>query len=170
VAGLDDDTIGRYREYRRRAELEDDYILSDRGGRRGANAGDVEAAVVGAARNAVVLKVEDQLMINAGVEVSLAEKRVILPLLLHFLRHPNEAFTMRALSIQVWGAPDAKKTMQTKVKVAISRLRGLLGKDRQYIVTTRVSEGEDGASVVAYGLAPDFPYLVVERVEDPDAV
>jgi DNA-binding response OmpR family regulator len=114
--------------------------------------------------------VEEQLLVNAGVEVSLAEKRVILPLLSHFLHHPDEVFTMTHLSAQVWGAADARKTMQTKVKVAISRLRGLLGKDRPYILTSRVAAGDDGETVVAYGLAPDFPYLVIERVpEDSDA-
>jgi len=167
VAGLEQSALDRYRDYRRRAELEDDFVLVDRSGRRGANARDVESATSNADKSTLVLWVDEQLLLNGGKETSLAEKRVILPLLRHFLMHPNDVFTMGQLSAQVWGTSDAKKAMQTKVKVAISRLRSLLGKDRPYIVTSRVPDGDDGATVVAYGLAEGFDYLLTERVDGP---
>lgn len=164
VSALDTAVVERYRDYRRRAELEDDFVLVDRTGRRGANARDVESAVKSAPKSTVVLLVDEQVLLNGGVRTSLAEKRVILPLLRHFLCHAGEVFTMGQLSTQVWGSSDAKKAMQTKVKVAVSRLRSLLGKDRPYIVTSRVPEGEDGETVVAYGLAEGLDYLLTERV------
>jgi ATP/maltotriose-dependent transcriptional regulator MalT len=164
VAALSADVLERYRDYRRRAELEDDFVLVDRTGRRGANARDVERAISSAGKSTLVLWVDEQALLNGGKRTSLAEKRVILPLLRHFLCHPGEVFTMAQLSSQVWGSPDAKKAMQTKVKVAVSRLRSLLGKDRPYITTSRVPQGDDGETVVAYGLAEGFDYLLTERV------
>ena len=96
-----------------------------------------------------------------------AEKRVILPLLRHFLLHPNDVFTMGQLSAQVWGTSDAKKAMQTKVKVAISRLRALLGKDKPYILTQKVDRGAE-RPVVAYGLDAGVNFFVVEHIETDD--
>lgn len=111
---------------------------------------------------ALVALVEEQALINFGKRVDLGQKRVMLPLLLAFLRAPDEAFTMHELALTVWGPDEAAgPAMQTKVKVAISRLRSLLGKGRKYIVTTRKDEG--GESVAAYQLAPNLAFRIVER-------
>ena len=60
----------------------------------------------------------------------------------------------------MWSSPELTPTVQTKVKVAVSRLRALLGKSRNYIITTR--KMEDGESVVAYQTAPQLQYLIIE--------
>lgn len=120
------------------------------------------AAVADDGGPALVALVEEQTLVNFGKRVDLSQKRVMLPLLLTFLRAADEAFTMHELALTVWGPDEATgAAMQTKVKVAISRLRTLLGKGRKYIVTTRKDEG--GESVAAYQLAPNLAFRIVER-------
>ena len=165
---LTEEAAARYRDYRRRAELADDYVIATRDGRRGANARQIDELVGDRGEEALVLLAHEQVMVNRGAEVSLAEKRVILPLLLHFLREPNDVFTMDELARRVWKSRDGKHAMQTKVKVAISRLRALLGKDRAVVITTRVEKPSGSGTSVAYGLAPDLEFYVVERIEDEE--
>lgn len=162
---LSAEASSRYRDYRRRAELADDYVISARDGRRGANARQVEELIDSRGDDALILLTYEQTLINRGSEISLSEKRVIMPLLLHFLSHPDAPFTMDALAADVWGSKDGRQAMQTKVKVAISRLRGLLGKDRAYVNTTRVPVA-GGGTVVAYALADDLEFYVVDRSEE----
>ena len=159
--GLPQDVADRYRDYRRRAELDDDYAITSRDGTVGANARQVNQLVEDHGDECLMLLVHEQVLVQAGEEISLAEKRVIMPLILHFLRAPDGAFTMQELAEQVWGATDGS-AMQTKVKVAVSRLRALLGKDRPYVLTTKVDRGGD-RPVVAYALAKDLPFYLVER-------
>ena len=154
----------RYQEYRRRHEHADEFILSSREARSGASERQVADLVETKGGHALVLLMDRQEMINHGKVVSLAEKRVILPLLLHFLCYPDSAFTMAELAESVWHTRDLSSSMQTKVKVAISRLRSLLGKQREYIETSRRKLPE-GGSAVAYGLAPGLEFYLVEEVE-----
>ena len=107
-----------------------------------------------------VVCVPDQLVLNFGRQVSLGQKRVMMPLLLHLLRNSDESFSMLELAREVWDSPELTPTVQTKVKVAVSRLRALLGKSRNYIITTRKTEG--GESVVAYQTAPQLQYQIIE--------
>lgn len=164
--GLSDRAAARYRDYRRRAELADDYVVSTRKERRGANARQVEKLIQDAGHNTLVLVAHEQYFLLEGEQVPLGEKRVIMPLLLHFLRFPETVFTMDQLAAEVWGADDGRTPMQTKVKVAISRLRALLGKDRNFVITSRVDLPGDGGSVVGYGLAPQLEFQLVERLAD----
>jgi ATP/maltotriose-dependent transcriptional regulator MalT len=166
--GLSDRAAARYRDYRRRAELADDYVVSTRKERRGANARQVEKLIQEASRETLVLVAHEQFLILEGEQVPLGEKRVILPLLLHFLRFPETVFTMDQLAAEVWGADDGRTSMQTKVKVAISRLRALLGKDRNYVITSRVDLPDGSGSVVGYGLAPQLEFQLVEQIVDED--
>jgi tetratricopeptide (TPR) repeat protein len=161
--GLSEETAARYKDYRRRADLDEEYVIIDREDARGANARQVNQLVDDFGDDHLVLLVPEQLLVHKGDDISLSEKRVILPLLLHFLRHPTDAFTMSELAEAVWGAKD-NGTMQTKVKVAISRLRALLGKDRPYIVTQKVDRGGE-RPIVAYGLDPGVAFYVVERID-----
>lgn len=163
--GLSARAATRYRDYRRRAELADDYLVSSRAGRRGANARQVETAIAEAGKKTLVLVAHEQYLVLDGEQVPLGEKRVILPLLLQFLRHPERTFGMDELAAEVWGAEGGRTSMQTKVKVAISRLRALLGKEREYVVTGRVELPDGSGSVVGYGLAEDLDFLLVEQVE-----
>lgn len=166
---LPEEVASSYRAHRRRTEPSEAFVVTTREGRYGATEEQVEELLEGPGREALVLRVDRPSVVNFGVESSLNEKRVILPLLLHFLRNPDRIFSMEDLAGQVWGGRDAQKALQTKVKVAISRLRGLLGKQRDYVVTTRVERPPHG-SVVAYRLAADLPYYVVERSDEADPV
>jgi hypothetical protein len=110
----------------------------------------------------LVICVPDQLVLNFGRSVPLGQRRVMLPLLLHFLRNHEVAFSMLDLAREVWETAELNPTVQTKVKVAISRLRAMLGKGRAYIHTTRKDEAGD--SVVAYQVAPQLPFQIIEAV------
>lgn len=162
LQGMSEETAARHKDYRRRADLDEEYVITDRESSRGANARQVNQLVGDQGDDSLVLLVHEQLLVHKGDDVSLAEKRVILPLLLYFLRHPEGAFTMRELAEEVWGAKDSG-SMQTKVKVAISRLRALLGKERPYILTQKVDRGAE-RPVVAYGLDAGVSYFVVEHI------
>ncbi len=163
LQGMSEETVARHKDYRRKADLDEEYVITNRDSSRGANARQVNQLVGDEGDSNLVLLVHEQLLVHRGDDISLAEKRVILPLLLYFLRHPEGAFTMRELAEEVWGAQDSG-SMQTKVKVAISRLRALLGKDRPYIVTQKVDRGEE-RPVVAYGLDDAVNFFVVEHIE-----
>jgi len=137
------------------------YVVSVRGGQvQGMSAADYQALVASKAPAQLIVCVADQTVLNFGRAVSLGQKRVMLPLLLFLLRHPDECFSMAELARTVWDSPELTPTVQTKVKVAISRLRALLGKNRSYINTTRKMEG--GESVVAYQIAPQLSYAIVD--------
>jgi tetratricopeptide (TPR) repeat protein len=161
--GMSEETAARHKDYRRKADLDEEYVITDRDSSRGANARQVNQLVGDFGDDNLVLLVHEQMLVHKGDDISLAEKRVILPLLLYFLRHPEGAFTMRELAEEVWGAQDSG-SMQTKVKVAISRLRALLGKERAYILTQKVDRGAD-RPVVAYGLDAGVNFFVVEHIE-----
>lgn len=166
--GLSDRAAARYRDYRRRAELADDYVVSTRQERRGVNARQLDKLIHGASHQTLVLVAHEQYFLLEGEQIPLGEKRVILPLLLHFLRFPNTVFTMDELAAEVWKADDGRTSMQTKVKVAISRLRALLGKERNFIVTSRVAVPGGKGSVVAYGLASELEFQLIEQIVDAD--
>jgi DNA-binding response OmpR family regulator len=131
-----------------------------RDGSRGLSSSEYQAIVAGRSQQSFVVCVPDQLVLNFGRQLSLGQKRVMMPLLLHLLRHADESFSMLELARSVWGASELTPTVQTKVKVAVSRLRALLGKGRHYIITTR--KMENGESVVAYQAAPQLPFTIVE--------
>lgn len=137
------------------------YVSWTRGGQvHGMSVADYQALVATKAPTQLVVCVADQLVLNFGRAVSLGQKRVMLPLLLFLLRHPDECFSMSELAGTVWDSPELTPTVQTKVKVAVSRLRALLGKNRSYINTTRKMEGDE--SVVAYQVAPQLSYVIID--------
>jgi hypothetical protein len=137
------------------------YVSWSRTGQiHGMSANDYQALVAAKAPTQLVVCVADQVVLNFGRSVSLGQKRVMLPLLLFLLRHPDECFSMAELARTVWDSPELTPTVQTKVKVAVSRLRALLGKNRSYINTTRKMEG--GESVVAYQVAPQLSYVIID--------
>lgn len=136
------------------------FVQISRVGSQGVSAQDYQAIVNSKSATAFIVCVPDQLVLNFGRQVSLGQKRVMMPLLLHLLRNPDDSFSMLELAREVWSSPELTPTVQTKVKVAVSRLRALLGKSRNYIITTR--KMEDGESVVAYQTAPQLQYLIIE--------
>lgn len=136
------------------------FIRLTRSGSQGMSAADYQAVVNSKPATSFIVCVPDQLVLNFGRQLALGQKRVMLPLLLHLLRNPDESFSMLELAREVWDSPELTPTVQTKVKVAVSRLRALLGKSRNYIITTRKMEG--GESVVAYQTAPQLQYEIIE--------
>ena len=113
----------------------------------------------------LMVLLHEQHLDNFKSTVSLAQKRVILPLLVHFLRNHEEEFTMAELAQYVWKADSLDNSMRTKVKVAISRLRSLLGKRRKYIVTGRRG-GEGRRGDVTYKLSPRIDFQLIGHVGD----
>lgn len=162
--GLPESVAARYDKFQQRLEREDEFTLLTRDGRSGASEMQVEEILRTRAPRALVVLLYRQEMINFGEVTSLSQKRVILPLLIHFLRRPQGVFTMAELAEHVWNTTDLTESMKTKVKVAISRLRSLLGRSRTYVVTGRRPAKKKG-SEVTYGLAPDLEYYLIEEAE-----
>lgn len=136
------------------------FLQITRGGTAGLSSADYQLLVTSKAATSFVVCVPDQLVLNFGRQVSLGQKRVMMPLLLHLLRNPDESYSMLELAREIWDSQELTPTVQTKVKVAVSRLRALLGKSRNYIITTRKAEG--GESVVAYQTAPQLQFQIIE--------
>jgi|GEM_PF-2358410 len=158
---LSDAATKRYQRFQQRLDRDDDFVITTREGRRGASENAVDEVIDTRSTRSLVVVLHDNHMWNYGDEVSLGQKRVILPLLVHFLQNGDKAFTMAELASSVWDAPQMDDSIKTKVKVAISRLRALLGKTRPYIVTGRRTDVA-GRSVVTYGLHPNIDYVLVE--------
>ncbi len=137
------------------------FVLHTRTSSQGLSGSDYQQLIATKGPGSFVVCVPDQLVLNFGRVVSLGQKRVMMPLLLHLLRNPDTSFSMLELAREVWDSPELTPTVQTKVKVAISRLRALLGKNRNYITTTRKQEGAE--SVVAYQVAPQLQFQIVEQ-------
>jgi len=137
------------------------FVLHTRTSSQGLSGSDYQQLIATKGPGSFVVCVPDQLVLNFGRVVSLGQKRVMMPLLLHILRNPDTSFSMLELAREVWDSPALTPTVQTKVKVAISRLRALLGKNRNYITTTRKQEGVE--SVVAYQVAPQLQFQIVEQ-------
>lgn len=140
------------------------YVVTTRADSASASEEDIEQLVATAGESELVLHLPRQEMINHGKRVALGQKRIILPLLVHFLRRPDGAFTMNQLATDVWESPTLDDGIRTKVKVAISRLRSLLGKARPYILTRR--EIVDGHTMVTYGLDPGVAFHLVEFADE----
>lgn len=136
------------------------FVLHTRTSSQGLTGSDYQQIIASKGPGSFVVCVPDQIVLNFGRVVSLGQKRVMLPLLLHLLRNPEQCFSMLELAREVWDSPELTPTVQTKVKVAISRLRALLGKNRNYITTTRKQEGAE--SVVAYQVAPQLQFQIIE--------
>ena len=136
------------------------FVLHTRTSSQGLSGSDYQQIIASKGPGAFVVCVPDQIVLNFGRVVSLGQKRVMLPLLLHLLRNPDQCFSMLELAREVWDSPELTPTVQTKVKVAISRLRALLGKNRNYITTTRKQEGAE--SVVAYQVAAQLQFQIIE--------
>ncbi|MCC6623756.1 MAG: hypothetical protein IT385_21030 [Deltaproteobacteria bacterium] len=141
------------------------FVATGRSSVQAMNDGELAALLEAKATSLFIVLVPERVVVNFGKRISLGQKRIMLPLLIELLRHPDEAFSMLELARRVWDAQtELTPTIVTKVKVAISRLRALLGRNRAYINTTRKDEG--GESVVAYQVAPQLQFLIVEGARE----
>jgi len=141
------------------------YVATGRASVQAMSDAELSALVEAKSSALFIVLVPEKVVVNFGKRVSLGQKRIMLPLLIELLRHPDDAFSMLELARRVWDAnTELTPTIVTKVKVAISRLRALLGRNRAYINTTRKDEG--GESVVAYQVAPQLQFLIVETARE----
>lgn len=114
-----------------------------------------------------VLQVDGRCEIRHRGSVQLAElKRVALPLLRALITHPGKNLPAANLTEAVWGAGPYDQKARTRLKVAISRLRDMLGEDGRHIKTVR-GPGTRRASSTAYRLDPAFSFLWVEPIDGP---
>lgn len=114
-----------------------------------------------------VLQVDGRCEIRHRGTVTLAElKRVALPLLRALITHPGKNMPAANLTELVWGAGPYDQKARTRLKVAISRLRDMLGEDGRHIKTVR-GPGTRRASSTAYRLDPAFSFLWVEPLDGP---
>ncbi len=96
-----------------------------------------------------------------GVRLAVGQKRVLVPLLTALLLHADAPLSTRELAAIVWRvrAPQLKPAVQTKIKVAMSRLRTLLGRGREVVVTAKKDEG--GVKVAGYQVASGVSFAVI---------
>jgi hypothetical protein len=137
------------------------YVSTTRQASEGLSIEQYQQLVASRGAQALVVSIPEQLVLNHGRVLALGQKRVMLPLLVHLLRHHDLSFSMLELARDIWESPDLTPTVETKVKVGISRLRALLGKGRSYIITTRKLEA--GEFVVAYQVAPQLNFQLVDH-------
>ena len=112
-----------------------------------------------------VLQVDGRCEIRHRGSVQLADlKRVALPLLRALVTHPGKNLPAANLTEMVWGVGPYDQKARTRLKVAISRLRDMLGEDGRHIKTVR-GPGTRRASSTAYRLDPAFSFLWVEPAD-----
>jgi hypothetical protein len=109
----------------------------------------------------VIVVVPETRIFVGGERLAVGQKRVLVPLLTALLLHADTALSMRELAAIVWRVrtPQLKPAVQTKIKVAMSRLRTLLGREREVVVTAKKDEG--GGRVAAYQVAPGVSFAVI---------
>ncbi len=132
------------------------------GGREGAVASDL-ARLRNGASGAVVLDRRDGMLVVPGrPPVSLARRRTLMPMLAAIAAAPEHGVSVAELARRVWQRGPSSST-RTAVKVAVSRLRQLLGAHALSLVAVRV-DGAPGYKWDAQRLA-----LVLVPVDAADA-
>ncbi len=101
-----------------------------------------------------------QMMLVDGRQLPLGKRRILLPLLHLFLANPKRALDIEQLHREVWGTDRLDEADVTRVKVSLSRLRQLVG--RQTIETRKIT-GPTGISRTRFQLRPTLDYAVIER-------
>jgi LuxR family maltose regulon positive regulatory protein len=99
-----------------------------------------------------------------GRLVALGQSKTLLALFTHFLRNPRVAFDLAALSGAVWGVPVPNPSHLTRVRVAIARLRRLLGDEPDLIVTLPAGRAGEHRGA-RYGLRSGVEFVLLERAE-----
>lgn len=91
-------------------------------------------------------------------------KRVVLPLLRTLLLRPGELVHAPSLAAAVWGDGDYDQRARTRLKVAVSRLRDLLGSDAKHLKTFP-GTGPKRSNNTAYLLSTALSFTWVDMVE-----
>lgn len=92
--------------------------------------------------------------------VSVAHRQVLVALLTVLLRAPQRIFTAQELHREVWGDERFDEAAQTRLRVAVSRLRTLMVGVGGIVMT--VSSGHGGSRQGSYHLDTALRYLLVE--------
>ncbi|MFO0748747.1 MAG: hypothetical protein U1F43_24250 [Myxococcota bacterium] len=140
------------------------YVALGRTGVQAMTESEYHALVESKSPGTFVVLVPEKVVLNFGKRLPLGQKRIMLPLLLELLRHPEQSFSMLELARRVWDAGELTPTVVTKVKVAVSRLRALLGQEPR--LHQHHAQGRGRQSVVAYQVAPQLNFVVVEAARD----
>ena len=112
-----------------------------------------------------VLQIDGRCEIQHRGTTQMAElKRVALPLLRALVTHPGKNIPAASLTEMVWGPGPYDQKARTRLKVAISRLRDMLGEDGKFIRTVRGPGGRRAAST-AYRLDPQFSFMWIEPID-----
>lgn len=129
--------------------------------RRGARiAGGAEIAHLRATGAELFVDVPRQLVVTRDGERSLRGRRVLLPLLLALLEKPDRPFDAEQLHSEAWGSDRFDDSARTRLKVALSRLRAVVGAG---VVETHVSATATGATRTRYGVRRDLDFVVLDR-------
>ncbi len=134
------------------------YRIVDRSGVRVAQEADLER--LRASPPALFVDVPRQRAVTPRGVVSLAGRRVLVPLLLAFLQRPDRALDAEQLHREVWGTDRFDDSARTRLKVALSRLRALIGPG---ILETRRTTDAVGTSGTVFALSPRVAYALVDR-------
>jgi DNA-binding response OmpR family regulator len=134
------------------------YRVAGREGVRLAQKAEVERLRL--APPALFVDLPRQRLVSARGAVSLAGRRVMLPLLLAFLEKPDRALDAEQLHREIWGTDRFDDASRTRLKVALSRLRELLGPG---VIETRRTTDATGATRAVFALSPKVPYLLIDR-------
>ncbi|MFO0661301.1 MAG: hypothetical protein U0165_15930 [Polyangiaceae bacterium] len=109
---------------------------------------------------ALLLDIPNQQVVTARGAASVMGRRILIPMLLAFLEHPNELWDQARLHREIWGIERFDAAARTRLKVALSRLRAMLGEG--LIVTRKVSDAAGTVSAV-FTLSPEIDYAVVDQ-------
>lgn len=88
-------------------------------------------------------------------------KRIILPLMRMLLAHAGSEVKAPVLAAHVWGDTPYDQKARTRLKVAISRLRTLLGEDSKHL-TTIPGRGPNRAENTGYRIEKQLQFLWLE--------
>jgi DNA-binding winged helix-turn-helix (wHTH) protein len=91
---------------------------------------------------------------------ALGTRRVLVPLLVTLVSAGDAAVDAEALHREVWGVDRFDAVAQTRLKVAVSRARSVLG---ARAIETMRARSPGGVAITRYRLAPTLAFVVLAR-------
>ena len=134
------------------------YRIVDRRGARVAGEDEVER--LRASGKALLVDLVRQRILRPSGEVPLSGQRVLVPLLLALLGKPDRAFEAPHLHREVWGSDRFDESARTRVKVALSRLRALVGPG---VLESRSVVSPTGVARKVFAIAAGLDFAIIER-------
>lgn len=101
-----------------------------------------------------------QRLIIRGISMGLEGKRLMVPLLLLFLERPTYAFDAPEIHRDVWGNDAFDDSAALRVRVALSRLRAVLGRD---VIVTQRRTTATGNMATRYMISEAIDYFAIEQ-------